>query len=223
MKYVTAILISLLFFFTGFGQDSLKKHQFIISTYPSNLFVGDASIGFEHCYKKRWSQETMIFAKCFGPNYSNYKYDRGYRFTYLLKYNFVNRKRFRVSANLSFTSKHIYFNDKPDAWLRYFSHSADERATVKPFLMDKYIKAYGPGLGFTFNYKLSKHFSAGNDLQFEYLNMQRFYNVNNPEKLYEYYPEYLYLPAEYAPKASYRTPYHYRSSVFYTIKLSYYL
>ncbi len=203
------------------GQDSTKKYRFILSTYPSNLFVGDASIGFEQCYKKRWSQEAQIFIKCFGPNYSNYKYDQGSRFNYFLKYNFINRKRIRISGNISYAYKHLYFKNKQDALFVNFSNASDDPNPPPLFSMDRSVKAYGPGIGITFNYNINKHFSIGSDLQLEYLNRQLFFNVNDPEKFYEYYPEYLYFPADGLPVMSYRSPFHYRLSPFYTIKLSY--
>jgi hypothetical protein len=204
-----------------YGQDLKRKNQYIISTYPSNLLVGDASIGFEHCYKKRWSQEAMVFVKCFSPDYSNYKYDQGMRINYFLKYNFINRKRIRISGNLSYSYKHMYFNNKPDALFRNFAETPDQAQAPPLFSMSRSLEGYGPGAGFTFNYNIANHLGIGSDMQFEYLNYQRYFIVNDPEKIYEYYPGYLYLRPEYFPATTYRSPFRYRLSFFATLKISY--
>ncbi|MBL7921436.1 MAG: hypothetical protein JNJ40_14050 [Bacteroidia bacterium] len=144
----------------------------------------------------------MFFIKYYGVNYSTYQYDKGFRFNYLLKYNFINRKRFRISVNASFAYKHIYFNNKPSSLFVSFSDNPKEAEPPPLFSMNRSLKGYGPGAGFTFNYNISKHLSVGSYMQFEYLNQQRYYQVNDPEKFYEYYPEYLYFLPEYTREMS---------------------
>lgn len=60
-NYLVIFILLNMWFGLCSGQDSIKKHQFILSTYPSNLLVGDASIGFEHCYKKKVAGSHVFY------------------------------------------------------------------------------------------------------------------------------------------------------------------
>lgn len=196
------------------GQDTLNKNRFYINTYPSNLLAGDISIGIEHLYKKRISHELMFFFKTFSPNIGYYKYDKGIRLNYLVKYNFINRKYFRMSGNVSFDYKNSYFHNKEDYWREQLMTDYGQITTIS-FLMDREIKAYGVGVGLTLNFRISRKLSIGSDLLFEFLNTQVSYSVKSTIKgdINNYY--WLTVPTDYVSR--YYTSY----NLFPTLKISY--
>ena len=222
MRKIVAITTIMIFFFLFVqGQDTLRKNRFVVNTYPSNLLAGDISVGVEHIYKKRLSHEFMFFVKVFspsnvfGPNLSFYKYDKGVRLNYLIKYNFINRKYFRMSGNMSFIYKDIYFRDKEDYWSEKFMTDLGPIKSYT-FLMDREIKAYGVGFGFSINFRITSRISIGNDFIFEFLNTQKSYTVKKSIKgeIPSYYYD-LSIPSTYVGK--YFTTY----SLFPTLKVSY--
>lgn len=212
-KVVVVIFLSFGFLSMVFGQDTLRKNQIMINTYPSNLLAGDISLGVEHLYKKRLSHEFMFFYKVFSPEAYYYKYNKGFRLNYLMKYNFVNRKYFRMSGNISFVYRKIYFHNKEDYWFEKLSTDLGPIKTYT-FLMDRQIKNYGAGVGFTMNFKVSHRISLGNDFMFELLNTQKSYTVKKSIKgeIPNYYE--LSTPTTYVSK-------HYTTyRLFLTLKVS---
>lgn len=197
-------------------QDTLKKNRVHLITYPSNLLAGDISIGLEHLYKKRISHELMFFFKMFSPNIGNYKYDKGVRLNYLVKYNFINRKYFRLSGNVSFDYKNSYFHNKEDYWREQLSTDYGQLTTIS-FLMDREVKAYGVGIGLTFNFRINNKLSVGTDLIFEFLNTQHSYSVKSTIKgdINDY--NWLTVPTDYTSR------YYSSCSLFPTFKVSYQL
>lgn len=153
-------------------EDSLKKHQFYIHTIPSNLLVGDLSLGFEQVYNKRLSHEFQAYLKCFSPVFL--RYDKGFRFNYQLKYNFINRSRFRMSANLSASYKEARFANKKDYWPEQGPYDTDVTST---YYMDRELKQLGFGGGIGLNFKLSRHVFIGSDLLLELCKTKRSYTV----------------------------------------------
>lgn len=217
MKNIIAFIFLLLgFLLTLRGQDTVRRNQIIINTYPSNLLVGDISIGIEHLYRKRLSHEFMFFYKVFSPETYYYKYNKGFRLNYLIKCNFINRKYFRMSGNMSFVYKKIYFHDKEDYWFEKLSTDLGPIKTYT-FLMDRQIKNYGLGIGFGMNFRVSHRISIGNDFMFEILNTQKSYTVKKSIKgeMPSYYE--LSIPTAYVSK--YYITYH----LFPILKISYHL
>jgi hypothetical protein len=220
MKKIVATIILLNFFLLGvYAQDTLKKNRFIINTYPSNLLVGDISLGIEHVYRKRLSHEFMFFYKVFSPNATFYKYDKGFRLNYLIKYNFIHRKYFRMSGNISLVYKDLYYNNKEDYWYEKFTtdHGLIKEIT---FLMDRKIKAYGIGFGLTLNFRITSKISIGSDIMIEYLKTQKSYSVKESIKgdITNYSSYYgVSVPTNYVSR------YYTRYSLFPTLKVSYQL
>lgn len=218
-KIVATITLLNCFLLAVYGQDTLRKNRFIINTYPSNIMAGDVSIGIEHVYKKRLSHEFMFYYKVFSPDATYYKYDKGCRINYLLKYNFINRKYFRMSANISLVYKDLYFKNKEDYWYEKFM---TDRGPIKgiTFLIDREIKAYGIGCGLTLNFRITSKISIGSDIIVEYLKTQKSYSVKETIKgdISNYYSYYdVSVPTNYASR------YHNRYSLFPTLKVSYQL
>ena len=220
MKKIVATITLLYFFLLGvYAQDTLRKNRVIINTYPSNLLAGDISIGLEHVYRKRLSHEFMFFYKVFSPNTTFYKYDKGFRLNYLIKYNFINRKYFRMSGNISLVYKDLYYNNKEDYWYEKFT---TEHGLIKEitFLMDRKIKAYGVGFGLTLNFRITSKISIGSDIMIEYLKTQKSYSVKESIKgdITDYSSYFgVSVPTNYVSR------YYTRYSLFPTLKVSYQL
>ena len=218
-KIVATIILINCIFSIVHGQDTLRKNRFTLNTYPSNLLAGDISFGIEHIYKKRLSHEFMFFFKVFSPDATYYKYDKGFRFNYLMKYNFINRKCFRMSCNISLAYKDIYFNNKEDYW---YEKLQNNNAPIKgvTFLMDREIKAYGIGVGLTLNFRITSKISIASDIIVESLRTQRSYTVKELIKgdisNYPYYYN-ISVPTNYVGH------YYTRYSLFSTLKVSYQL
>lgn len=170
--------ILLLFFcLQASANDSIKRHQFYLHTIPSNLLVGDVSLGIEHLYKKRLSHEFQAYLKCFSPVFLNY--DKGFRFNYQLKYNVINRSHFRMSVNLSTSYKEAGFTNKNDYWFENGPYDTDIAPT---YLMDRKLKQFGIGGGIGLNFRLSRHFFIGSDLLLELCKTKKSYTVLIQEK-----------------------------------------
>jgi hypothetical protein len=218
-KIVATIILLNCFLLVVRGQDTPRKNRFIINTYPSNLLAGDISIGIEHIYKKRLSHEFMFFYKVFSPDATYYKYDKGLRLNYLMKYNFINRKYFRMSGDISLVYKNVYFKNKEDYW---YEKLTSDRGPLKgiTFLMDREIKAYGIGFGLTLNFRITSKISIGSDIIVEYLKTQKSYSVKETIKgdisNYSFYYD-ISVPTNYVSR------YHTRYSLFPTLKISYQL
>lgn len=154
------------------NNDSLKNHRFYLHTIPSNLLVGDVSLGIEHMYRKRISHEFQAYLKCFSPVFLNY--DKGFRFNYQLKYNVINRNHFRMSVNLSTSYKEAGFTNKKDYWFENGPYDLDAAPT---YLMDRKFKQFGVGGGIGLNFKLSRHFFIGSELLLELCKVKKTYTV----------------------------------------------
>lgn len=164
------------------NKDSLKKHQFYIHTIPSNILVGDVSLSIEHLYKKRISHEFQTYLKCFSPVFLHY--DKGFRFNYQLKYNFINRHCFRMSANLSASYKESSFTNKKDYWLE--NKETRSYLDITPtYHMDREFKQFGIGGGIGLNFKLSRHFFIGSEILLELCKTKKSYTVLVQEKYNE--------------------------------------
>lgn len=104
-------------------------------TIPSNLLVGDVSLGIEHLYKKRISQELQAYVKCFSPVFL--RYDKGFRVNYQLKYNFIRRSYFRMSVNLSASYKEAAFTNKKDYRFENREAMLNSIESTPTYLMDR--------------------------------------------------------------------------------------
>lgn len=218
-KIVATITLLNFFLLSVYAQDTLRKNRFIINTYPSNLLAGDISLGIEHVYKRRLSHEFMFFYKMFSPDATYYKYDKGFRLNYLMKYNFINRKYFRMSGNISLVYKDLYFKNKEDYW---YEKLTNDDGPIKgiTFLMDRNIKAYGIGFGLTLNFRITSKISIGSDIIIEYLKTQNSYSVKESIKgdITNYSAYYdVSVPTNYVSR------YFTRYSLFPTLKISYQL
>lgn len=219
-KIVLTIILLCCYLSSIYGQDSSRTHKFLINTYPSGLMAGDISLGVEHIYKKRLSHELMLFVKVFNQNQTYYKYNKGFRLNYLMKYNFINRKYFRMSGNISFAYKNIYFHGKEDYWHEQFmsDHGPNKNLT---FLMDREINAYGMGVGFSMNFNITRRFSIGTDFLAEFLKTQKSYTVKRSIKgeIPDYYSYYynISIPTTYVSR------YFTTLSFLPTLKVSYHL
>ncbi|MBI3519076.1 MAG: hypothetical protein HY062_06925 [Bacteroidetes bacterium] len=211
MKYV----IILFFFCTQLiaNNDSLKKNTVYIHTMPSNLLVGDISLGVEHLYKKRFSQEFQAYWKCFKP--AILIYDKGFKLNYQLKYNVIHRQYFRMSVNVSTSYKEAGFHDKKSYWSEQKEFYGDMRPQ---YIMDREMALFGIGGGIGLTFKISKHLYIGNELLLEICKEKKSYVVKAEQKP---------LTNEYIPLAE---PYYYNSITFsgfqkcnpiFNIKLSY--
>lgn len=188
--YVIALFLSLQ---AAAHHDSLKKQQFYIHTMPSNLLAGDLSLGFEQVCNKRVSYEFQAYLKCFSPVFL--RYDKGFRFNYQLKYNFIDRSYFRMSANLSASYKEARFANKKDYWPENGPYDTDITPT---YYMDRAFQQFGIGGGIGLNLKLSRHIFIGSDLLLELCKTKRSYTVlaqenrNNGILVYQRTEPYVY-------------------------------
>ena len=136
--------------------------------------MGDVSLGIEHLYKKRISQEFQAYVKCFSSVVSGY--DKGFRFNYQLKYNFIHRERFRMSVNASTSYQEYGFNRKETSWFEQYPDVTIGRA--QPLhMMDRHYERFGIGGGFGLNMRLSKHFFIGSDILLEISKIRKSYTV----------------------------------------------
>lgn len=157
------------------NNDTIAKHKLFITTIPSNLLLGDFSLGIEHLFKKRFSHEFQAYLKCYNPIKIFGKYNQGYRFNYQLKYNFINRKYFRATSNLTTSYLQYFFKNKEDYW--YETNPDVGLVSRATYLMDRKIKFFGIGLGLGLNFKITKHFYLGSDIMLELSKGHRSYTV----------------------------------------------
>jgi len=164
---------------------------------PSNLLVGDISLGVEHLYKKRFSQEFQAYLKCFKP--TMFVFDKGFRLNYQLKYNIIQRQYFRMSINVSTSYKEASFHNKKSYWSEHNELYGD----LKPqYIMDREMAIFGIGGGICLTFKISKHFYIGNELLLE---------ISKEKKSYVVKEKQLNLSNNYAPLSE---PYYYNSNTF---------
>ena len=204
------------------GQDSVRqsdliKHKIFIHLYPSALTVGYISFGFEHLYKKRLAQEFTANIKSWDDPIFYYRYNKGYRLNYLLKYNIYIGKIFRLSATFSLLYLDISYKDKIGPWLLQVERGPPEYT----FLMDGQFKEYGYGLGFSFNFKIYKRLFFGSDLTLNLVKAKRYLMVK----------EQVSGPRYYSADPAHELPYTFSQDKFegypampyFTLKLSYLL
>lgn len=202
MKKIIVLIIVLFSSHQLFSNnDSIVKHKLFITSIPSNLLIGDISLGVEYLFKKRFSHEFQAYLKCFNPINIFGKYNQGYRFNYQFKYNFINRKYIRATVNLTTSYLEYSFKNKEDYW--YETNPDLSSSSSATYLMDREIKLFGVGLGIGLNIKLSKRFYLGSDMLFELSKGYRSYTVKQNIK-----------PAGNGNYIILLEPYHYSSEKF---------
>jgi|688.fasta_scaffold05118_16 hypothetical protein len=158
-----------------FCSDTLSKRaRFFISTYPSNLFVGDISLGGEFCFKKIGG-EVIFMKKIFESNYYPF-YDKGYRISTYIKFKVVNQEKISLSIDAGFIARKEYFENKnlPPHFYTSFSTS-DESTLYNQSFMDKYS---GLSFGTSSIFKIYKAFNFGWSLNIDVLNVTRIRKIN---------------------------------------------
>ncbi len=94
-----------------FCNDSIsKRHRFFISTYTSNLFVGDVSLGAEFA-KKKFGGEIIFMKKLFETKYHPF-YNKGFRITSYFKYKIIHKKKFAINTDFGLTYRKEFFENK---------------------------------------------------------------------------------------------------------------
>ena len=92
------------------------------------------------------------------------QYDKGFKLNYQVKYNFYQRKRFRVSVALCWNYQNVYFKDQEVYYYFVANHPV---AAPIPYLIMRESRrqvGIGAGVGMSFNYGLCKGFYLGADI-----------------------------------------------------------
>lgn len=170
----------LFLFFTGFtlkASDSIFKQQrFFITTYPSNLFVGDLSLGSEYAFKRVGAQLIYI-KKLFDTKFIPL-FDKGFRVTGYLKYKIVHKSKFSLNADVGYSYRREYFENKdvPLILISSFRNSAnDEKSIYNQSQSNLY---YGFSFGTSAQIKIIKNFSLGWNLNIDILKVERKLQIN---------------------------------------------
>lgn len=173
-------LISIVF---GQKNDSItKKYRWFISTYPSALITGDFSIGTEFNYK-RIRQEVAFFYKTYSVLDNNktfpYKYDKGFRFNYYLKYNLIIRKKHLLSFDIGYSYREREFSGKnshPELSSSLVDVPSPEDISI--YNMNRKQHLQGISIGFSNIFKVYKKLNVGFNLNYDLLKVNTTYTVN---------------------------------------------
>lgn len=178
------IFLILVFYSFGFvlhsnpviKKDSLNKsHRFFITTYPSTIFTGDISLGGEHSFK-RFRQELAVFYKTYNV-LKNFKFDKGYRVDYYLKFNFINRENHKMSLDLGCIYQERSYLNKVVPFPRQAFLEPPPASMISRYRSDKKEVIYGFGLGVSSLSKLYRNFFWGMSLDLFVTRLTRKYSA----------------------------------------------
>ena len=192
--------VFILFFFCiklNAQSDPVKKNTFFVHVILSNLLVGDIPLGFEHLYKKRISHEFQASVKCFNPLI--FKYSKGFRLNYQIKYSVINKDYFRMSLNATTSFKEASFTQKESYWSENKTITTD---LMPKYIMDREFKQFGIGCGIGLNFKLTTHLFIGSEILLEICKTKKAYRVKEQQIIFT---------NSYMPLAE---PYHYEENTY---------
>ncbi|MCA0431330.1 MAG: hypothetical protein LCH32_12595 [Bacteroidetes bacterium] len=139
------------------------------------MFVGDLSLGLEYCFKS-FRQEVSIFYKIYDVE-PYYSFNNGYRINYNLGYNFINKDKLLLGANLIFSNQKKYFENKNK--VPYFIDNESSNTFDKSIYNVSYKDKYtGVGIGLNGIMKIYKSFCLGMSLNVLYLEGNSSKNIN---------------------------------------------
>lgn len=157
------------------GNDSIsRKHRFFISTYTSNLFVGDVSLGAEFAMRKLGG-EIIFMKKLFETKYHPF-YDKGFRITSYFKYKILHKKKFAINADFGLTYRKEFFENKN--LNLYFLNSFSNNTDASLYNQNFTNLFYGMSFGTSTLLNVFKKINVGLNLNIDLLNVKETRQIN---------------------------------------------